>query len=232
MELLFPTVEFCLVSLLLLGGYRLKNRFGLAAVITVVASMQFIQATLAASFYWRLSGDLVYSPGSCILFAGNIALLLFAFERDDADTAREILYGIVGANLVCGLLSVVFAWHISVVPPIEGANLPVDVFVDSFYPVAIGVFVFYLDQLLAIILYAALRQTFQNIHLAVPLSVTLVIILAFDTLAFMLPTFWGHPQFYGMLSSGLVSKSLGGLAYGITWGIYLQVRKKTARNSI
>lgn len=232
MELLFPIIEFVAVSLLLLGAFRLRNKLGLSAVIAVVASLQFVQAVLGNQFFWRIGPEFTYSPGSSILFAGNLAILLVAFELEGADSARQILYGIIIANVANSVVGVVLDLHISAVPPVGGTDLPTEIFYNGAYSAIAGIVVLYVDQLLAILLFASLRQRWKKLSVVVPLTTTLVVILAFDTLAYMPLLFGTASNLFELVLGGLASKSVGGLAFGLVWGLYLEASQKLERDSV
>lgn len=223
MNVAFLVVEFGVVSALLLGAYRLKGRLGMSAVVAVVASMQLFQAVLASSYYWPVAGDqLIVNPASSIFFAGNLAILLYAFARDGIIQARTILYAVVLGNLVPSALAALVAWHAHVAPPVELVELPKQLLNRGLFASIVGILVLYVDQLLAVLAFGWLRRRLRKLPVAVPLSAALMGALAFDTVAFLSALFYDSPDFGRLLVSGLISKGAGGLLYGVVWGVYLQ----------
>ncbi|QDG49592.1 GGDEF domain-containing protein [Persicimonas caeni] len=222
MNLAFFGLEFCLVSALLLGAYRLKSRLGMSAVVAVVAAMQPFQAVLAASYFWPVGDGLYINPASSILFAGNLSILLYAFARDGVIQARTVLYAVLLGNLVPSALGALLSWHASVVEPMKLMELPPQLFERGLIASIVGIILLYFDQILAVLSFNWLRRKLPTVPIAVHLSVALSATLAFDTIAFLSILFWDSPNYEQFLVSGLVSKTLGGLAFGIAWGAYLQ----------
>ncbi|MGM0556167.1 MAG: GGDEF domain-containing protein [Myxococcota bacterium] len=223
----FLALEFALVSALLLGTFHLRRQLGLSAVVAVVASLQFLQALLGQSLYWRFAGDYLLTPGSCVLFASNLAILLYAHSRSGPSASRKILYGVLLANISASLVSASIGLHIQYVEPVHFVDVPAEIFTQSLWIALIGVLSLYLSQLFAIILLEWLRARFTGLPKLVPLTMALVAALSFDSVFFLTLTFWGAENFQNLLMSSLISKSAGGLAFGIVWGLFLQ-RKATS----
>jgi diguanylate cyclase (GGDEF)-like protein len=235
MNFAFFGLEFVLVSALLLGAYRLKSRLGMSAVVAVVAAMQPFQAVLAASYYWPVSEGLYVNPGSAILFAGNLAILLYAFARDGVIQARTVLYAVLIGNLVPSALGALIGWHAATIEPLNLMEVPPQFLERGITTAVVGIIVLYFDQLLAVISFSWLRRKLPSVPLAFHLSASLVLVLTFDTVAFLSILFWDTPNYEKFLLSGLVSKSLGGLAFGLVWGAYLrndQAKEPTSARKI
>lgn len=222
MNFAFFGLEFCLLSALMLGAYRLKSRLGMSAVVAVVAAMQPFQAVLAASYFWPVAGGIYVNPASSIFFAANLAILLYAFARDGVIQARTVLYAVLLGNLVPSTMGAVLGWHASVVEPLKLMELPPQFIEQGIIASLVGIIVLYFDQVLAVLSFNWLRRKLPQLPIAVHLSVALSVTLAFDTVAFLSILFWDSPDYQQFLLSGLVSKTLGGLAFGVVWGAYLQ----------
>lgn len=220
----FWALEFVLISVLLLGAYRLRPYLGLSAVVAVVVSLQLYQAILGASFYWEIADGFLVTPGSAILYASNMALLLYVFARDGIATARVILYAIVIGNIVPHLMGLVLSAHIEFSNPHNFLDIPVSLFHQGFLSALVGVLVLYITQVIALVGFSVWRRRFPTMPVLVGLSVTLIAVLVIDTVLFLTIVHWNHEELSRMLVSGIVSKSLGGLAFGVVWGAYLHSR--------
>lgn len=220
----FWALEFVLVSLLLLGAYRLRPRLGLSPLVAVVVALQFFQAVLASSFYWEVGPELLVSPGSAILFSSNLALLLYVFARDGIVTARSILYAIIIGNVVTHLMGGVLYAHIQFGDPHNFLDIPEAIFHQGLWAAIIGVAVLYVDQILALLGFSWLSRKFPALPVAIPFALVLMVVLAFDTVVYLSIIHGTHDAYFSMLTSGVVAKSLGGLAFGLVWGVYLQRR--------
>lgn len=231
MNLAFFGLEFCLVSALLLGAYRLKSRLGMSAVVAVVAAMQPFQAVLAASYFWPVADGLYVNPASAILFAGNLAVLLYAFARDGIIQARTVLYAVLIGNLVPSALGALLGWHIHTIEPMRLIEMPPELFERGIATSIVGIIVLYFDQLLAVLSFSWLRRHLPRAPMALHMSAALILVLAFDTVVFLSVLFWDSPSYQQFLVSGLVSKAFGGLAFGIFWGAYLQNHNSAEESS-
>lgn len=218
----FWALEFTLVSVLLLGAYHLRPRLGLSAVVAVVVSFQFLQAILGASFYWEITDGVLITPGSAILYASNMALLLYAFARDGIATARIILYAIIIGNVVPHLMGALFWAHIEFSEPHNFLDIPTSLFYQGLFSALIGISVLYLMQVGALLGFSWLRRRMASLPVALPLSMTLMVVLALDTVLYLTIVHADHDALSTMLFSGIAAKSMGGLAFGIVWGAYLQ----------
>ena len=223
-NLLFLALEFGLVSVALLGTYSLRSRLGLGPVVAVVASLQFYQALLGASLYWPVGSALLVSPGSCVLFAGNLAIVVYVFARDGVLPARTILYGILLANAVNIALNFTVAAHVAASPPVRFLEVPAELFDRGLVASLVGITVLYVDQVLALVGFAWLRRHAAWLPIPAAMALVLSVVLAFDTVGYLLPLFWDTPEFAAMLRSGLIAKGVGGLAFGLVWGLLLTRR--------
>lgn len=216
---LFLALEFAVISAALLGTYGLRARLGLGPVIAVVASLQFFQSLLGASLYWPFGPDLLLSPGSCVLFAGNLAMVTYAFARDGVIPARAILYGIMIANGVNIVVDFIIAAHIEAVEPVRFLDVPTELFDRGLVASLVGIVLLYLDQILALLGFAWLRRHVAWLPIWATMALVLATVLAFDTIGYLVPLFWGTPQLVAMLTSGLIAKTVGGVAFGLVWGL-------------
>lgn len=87
---------------------------------------------MAASSYWEIADGLLITPGSAILFASNLALLLYVFARDGIATARIILYAIVLGNIVPHVFGAVLHMHIQYTEPHNFLAIPETLFHQGF----------------------------------------------------------------------------------------------------
>ena len=228
MTFAFLALEFTIVSVLLLWTYHLRSQLGLSAVIAVVASLQFLQTILAESLYWRFGQDYLLTPGSCIFFASNLAILLYAHARSGPRASRQILYGVLIANASVGLMSGLVGLHVRFVEPVRFVDVPPEVFTQNIATPVFGVLSLYFSQLLAIVVMEWLRARFARFPIILSLTVALVVALSFDSVFFLTLTFWCSENFANLLASSLLSKGAGGLLFGLVWGLFLQRKSTTA----
>lgn len=223
-------LEFTLVSALLLGTFHLRRQLGLSAVVAVVASFQFLQAILGQAMYWPFAGDYLLTPGSCVLYASNLAILLYAHARAGAKASRKILYGVLIANVAVSLVSATIGLHIETIEPVRFVDVPTVIFTQNIGFALAGIASLYLSQIVAIVILEWMRARLPSLPPAIPLTVALVGALVFDSVFFLSLTFWGADNLATLLTSSIFSKGAGGLAFGIVWGLMLQ-RKPTSEST-
>src|SRR6187455_2298344 len=95
----------------LAGLFRLRQRLGIGAFFCALGVMHFIETYLASIFYVSLPAGIVTSPGSTILFAGKLMLLLLVYIREDAKVVRQPIYGLLIGNLLMVALAAVMRGH-------------------------------------------------------------------------------------------------------------------------
>lgn len=69
--------------------YRLKPRFGLAPLYIFIGSNQYLQTVLASSFYVKVFGEYLISPGSIILFSAGLLAILLVYLKEGVQEMRR-----------------------------------------------------------------------------------------------------------------------------------------------
>jgi len=85
---------------LMLLLFRFRRTIGIGAFFAALGSLHFLETYLAATLYLPVGGGLALSPGSVVLFAGKLALILLVYIREDAVAARQPIYGPIVGNLI------------------------------------------------------------------------------------------------------------------------------------
>ena len=217
-SILWFILEFAVVSLLVLGAYQLRPRFRLYGVVTVIATIQMVSALLASSFYWELAPGVSASPGSVVLFAATLAIVLVAYARGGARDARVLLYTVIASNVVLAMLGAIFYLHIESTDPTNYLGVPPGVFASGPVAALTGIAVLYLDQVIAIALFASLRKRAPAMPFTLRFTLVLSFVLALDTVLYLGVLFNGVPEFGAMIKSGVIAKSVAGLVFGLLWG--------------
>ncbi len=212
------------VAFLILLLFRLRTMIGLGILFTSLGLFQFIQVFLASTLYFEISDLIVVSPGSSVLFSATLFSILLIYIKEDAITARKLIYALVIANAVLCFLLLSFRMNI------EGANNynPFDVSTDFFYTsvlvLFIGTGVLYLDSILIIFLFEYISKRISNLFFRI--LITMVIVLSFDAIFFTLGSFRFFTNIEKILYSGLASKNFMAIFYSIIFTIYLKYFEK------
>lgn len=79
--------------------FRLRHVMGLGVFLCALGVMHFLETYLAAVFFIQLPFGLL-SPGSTVLFSGKLAIILLFYIREDAETVRQPIYGLLVGNFL------------------------------------------------------------------------------------------------------------------------------------
>lgn len=199
--------------------FGLRHRYGIGIFFTALGAMHFLETYLAATFYVAVPMGIVVSPGSTVLFAGKIMLLLLVYIREDAIAVRQPIYGLFAGNiLTIGLVVLLGA---SNVLPSDGPS-PDSLFMDQMGTLMIwGTLLLLADGILVILVYEHLGRWFGG-RMTPRIAVSGVLVLTFDQIAFWpvlhLVTDVPVETFYG----GWIAKTIAGVACAILTGVYLR----------
>lgn len=208
-------IYFCVMA----GLFRLRHRLGIGVFVCALGAMHFLETYLAAILYIQLFPGLIISPGSNVLFAGKLVLLLLVYIREDARTVRQPIYGLLAGNLLALSLVFVLRNHQAIVShpgPADFAFMG-----EMGWLMLWGTLLLFIDSILIILIYERTAAWFgQKVTLRLCLSAALVLI--FDQIGFFfaLKAVVGVP--YDLLWSGLIAKTTSALLYGLLAGAYLR----------
>ncbi|MEP9352113.1 GGDEF domain-containing protein [Xanthobacter sp. KR7-65] len=181
LNILLLGVEMLVFFAAMLALFRLRSTLGIGVFFCALGSLHFMETYLAASYYVQLPFGISLSPGSAVLFAGKLALLLLVYIREDALVARQPIYGLMLGNLVL-LVLVFFLRHHYVVP---APGTPADLgFMDQLGILMVwGTILLFIDCIAMILLYEHLARRMKR-HPVVVIWLTLALVLSFDQIAF------------------------------------------------
>ncbi|MGD9740406.1 MAG: diguanylate cyclase [Bauldia sp.] len=219
-NVLLLAAEAVVYFVVLAGLFRLRGRFGLGVFVAALGAMHFLETYLAAVIYVTFPFGITVSPGSTVLFAGKLAMLLLVYIREDAAAVRQPIYGLLIANFLIVVLVILGRHHPTLVPV---AERPADLtLVDDMGGLMVwGTMLLFVDALAMILLYERSARWFgQSVLPRVLLSLALV--LTFDQLGFFLAlrVFLEAPV--EVLYGGWVGKMVAAVAYGLMVTAYLR----------
>ena len=214
-------LEMAFVAFCICGLYELRGRFGIAPLYIFLASTQYLQALLGGAIFLHIAGGIAVSPGSVVLFAGNLFALLLIYLREGVPATRTLVYGLILANVTLGLFSFITQLQIGFAGPAVTQVIPFEFFGVGYRAFGVGVFVFLLDGLLMIVLYELLFFQLTWAPLFVRLLVALLGVLYFDSVLFGVLSYWGRPDFSELLTGNMAGKTIAGVTYAILLWLYL-----------
>ncbi len=204
------------VLLALFAGRRI---FGLAPVYTTVGVFYYLATLLAGTTFVQVAPGLLVSPGSVALFPASLFAVLLVYIREDAREARNMIYGLLAANVSASLLGLIVSRHLGGPLSVNPLALPAELFVQSPRLFLVGTLALFADTLLIILAYEALSRVLRPLSLRIYASLALV--LGFDTLVFVTGGFVEHPAYREILLSGIVGKLAAAVVYAAALTLYL-----------
>ncbi len=219
LQILFLLLQCTIIAVLLLFLFRLRTVFGLSLLLITLGVFQFIQIFLTSTLSIEIYSGYQISPGSMVLFTGSLFAILLVYLREHALKARQIIYALVIANGVLGLLLVIFSYLINDVFVNNIYNLPVEFYSQNTKIIFIGTILLLLDGYAIIFLYEFISKYIKWLFLRMLL--TMVIVLSVDALFFALGVFGGTEKFQTLLLSGIVSKASAAFIYSAIFTVYL-----------
>lgn len=161
---------------------RARDRIGLGPFFCALGVLHFLETYLASIFYVTLPLGIVASPGSTVLFAGKLMLLLLLYIREDAVIVRQPIYGLLFGNVLVFALGFILRHH-SVLPLAEGRSADF-VFLDEMGGLMVwGTAILFLDCIVIILFYERTRAWFGG-HVFARLLLSGAAVLTFDQVAF------------------------------------------------
>lgn len=152
-----------------------RKRLGLGVFLTGLGVMHFMETYLAAVFYVELPFGTV-SPGSSVLFAGKLMLILLLYIKEDAEIVRQPIYGLFLGNLMTVAVGMMLRLH-DVTEMTAGGE--VHFLRDMGWLMVWGTTLLYLDSIGIILLYERLGRHLPR-HPVLRFLLCGLVMLSFD----------------------------------------------------
>lgn len=218
LSLLF--LESAVAAAVLLSLFSVRRIIGFASVYTTVGVFYYLATLLAGTAFVKVAPGLLMSPGSVALFPACLFAVLLVYIREDAKEARNMIYGLLAANVAASLLGLIVVQHWSSPLAFNPLSLPRELFVQSPRLFVVGTFTLFADTILIILAYEAISRSVRPLLVRVWLS--LAVVLIFDTFVFVTGGFMEHPAYGEILLSGMVGKMAAAVVYAVALTLYLQ----------
>ncbi|WP_082994766.1 PAS domain-containing sensor histidine kinase [Aquimarina megaterium] len=212
------------VAFLILLLFRLRTIIGLGVLFASLGLFQFVQVFMASTLYFKISDAIVVSPGSSVLFSATLFAILLIYIKEDATTARKLIYALVIANIVLCFLLLAFRMNMEGAYSYNPFEISTDFFYTNVLVLFVGTGVLYLDAILIIFLYEFISKHTSSLLLRV--MFTMVLVLSFDAIFFTLGSFWYFENIPKLLLSGLLSKGSMAIFYSVIFTLYLKYFEK------
>lgn len=219
-QIIILNLQCVLISVLILSLFRLRKLIGLGPVYAALGLFQFLQNFLSSTVYVSVADDIMLSPGSVVIFTGSLFTVLLIYVKEDATETRKLILTLIFTNLILSLLLLLLGWNISISGFKNLFNISEEFFLFNARSVIVGLVALVLDTFLLIILFERLSKYLKSLFLR--MLITMLIIVSFDTLFFVIVTFWNTESMKKILISGLITKNFAAIIYSLLFFIYLR----------
>ena len=218
LQLSVMAAEAALAAAVLLGLFSARRVFGLAPLYTTVGVLYYLATLLAGTTFVQVGG-LLMSPGSVALFPATVFAVLLIYIREDAREARNMIYGLLAANVAASVLGLIVSQHLRGPLAVNPLALPPELFAQSPRLFLVGLLALFVDTVLIILVYEAATRTIRP--LVARIWLVLAAVLTLDTLIFVTGGFVEHPAYGEILLSGVAGKVAVAAVYAIALALYL-----------
>ncbi|PWK69811.1 GGDEF domain-containing protein [Aminobacter sp. AP02] len=199
--------------------FHSRHRFGIGIFFCVLGVMHFLETYLAAIFFVQLPFGLI-SPGSTVMFSGKLMMFLLLYIKEDAETVRQPIYGLLIGNCLMVALASILRLY-GDVAELPGYR-PDLTFLDDMGVLMIwGTALLFLDSIALILIYEKLGQRIAN-TLFKRIFLSAALVLSFDQLLF----FFGLHLVSGVpisaLYGGWIAKMAAAALYSAMLVVYLR----------
>ncbi|MET0241032.1 MAG: GGDEF domain-containing protein [Sphingobium sp.] len=198
--------------------FRMRRGIGIGVFVCALGVMHFLETYLAAGFFIQLPFGLI-SPGSTVMFAGKLAMILMLYISEDAETVRQPIYGLLVGNGLMVALAAILRFYTPMAMP-SGIEPDLSLLDQLGVLMIWGTLLLFIDSIAMILIYERLeRWVGKTLFLRAALS--LIIILSFDQFAFFagLHLMTGTPV--SALLGGWMAKLGAAVVYALLLGAYL-----------
>jgi diguanylate cyclase (GGDEF)-like protein len=210
--------EAVLYFAVMTGFLHFRQKLGIGVFLTALGVMHFLETYLAAVFYIALPFGIA-SPGSSILFAGKLMMILMLYMKEDAAVVRQPIYGLFLGNLLTVAMAQIIQFH-PVSETAAGHAMNSDFLDEMGILMLWGTAILYLDSIGIILLYEKLGRYLQK-WIVLRFAICGVLLLSFDQLGFYAGLHY--------LFDAPKAKMVAVLLYSAMFAIYLRVSASKMR---
>ena len=158
-----------------------RKAIGIGVFFCVIGAVHFLETYLAAVYFIELPFGLI-SPGSTVMFTGKLAFFLLLYIKEDAESMRQPVYGLLIGNFLMVLLALTLRLH-SEPAGLPGYNTDLQ-FIDQIGLLMVwGTALLFIDLIALVLIYERLGPLVSN---TIPgrIFISLAIVLSFDQVFF------------------------------------------------
>lgn len=161
--------------------FHYRAAIGIGVFYAVLGAMHFLETYLAAVFFIELPFGLI-SPGSTVMFAGKLAFFLLLYIKEDAESMRQPVYGLLIGNILMVALAMILRAY-SEPASLPGYNPDLHFLDQIGFLMVWGTVLLFVDLITMVIIYEGLGVLVTN---TIPgrIFMSLAIVLSFDQALF------------------------------------------------
>ena len=212
-----------LVALVMLFLFHYRKQLGIGVMFACLGLFQFVQVFLYNSVSISITDNFFVSPGHVVFFLASLFVLLMVYIKEDTNETKKIIYALFVVNIVMSILVETLNFTNTSIK--GGFNLTEDLFNISLWELFISTVVLFLDAFLIIFLFEYISKKIQFLFLQI--CITMLIVISFDTLFFVILTSWDVHNLTSIIISGLISKGIFTIFYGTFLYLYLRFFDKS-----
>jgi len=211
-------LEATVMIAIILGLFRARTVLGLTPLYIVLGGFQYLEAIL--SYRVAIAPDVFVRPASAVLFVTSLVTVLLVYLKEDAIEARKLVYGLVLANAAVSAMSLIIGWHIGMSSLDGTPSISAETLRTSSWISLVGTSLLFLDVLGIILAY----EYFSNLtrSLFVRFYLSLLVIVAFDNVVFLLITQSQSDKLGRIILMGFAGKATTSLFYAAVCWTYLR----------
>ncbi|MFC4723200.1 PAS domain S-box protein [Geojedonia litorea] len=207
------------IAILILVLFRLRFIFGTGLLWITLGVFQFLQVFMSGALIIEVAPEITISSGSMVLFTGSLFAIILVYICDGIIEAKNLIYAILGANLVLTFLLLLCWLSFGGVGSNNVYNLPSHFYIQNIGFLLYGTLVLVVDFFILIFIFEFISKYINSIYFRVLLTMTIVLCL--DAILFTLGFFAGDHNFQTILISGIVFKTLSVIVYSSLFTMYL-----------
>lgn len=219
--IIYAGIELFVIAILLIGLHATRKTFGIGLLLVFLGAIQFYQTILAGNVYNLYFENVVFSPGSSIIYTSSLFGIFLVYYTENQLNTRSAIFGMVFSNIVITVLSFITLEQIYVdnysinTKFLEGIfNFDLNLFIT-------GTTLLIFDAIILIFLFDYLRRTiFKNIFLS--LFITIGLVSVFDSVFFYTINFCHEEKYLSFLIGSLIGKLISCMFFTMFIGFYLK----------
>ncbi len=229
--ILILLLQGSLVAFVILFLFKFRKKLGKGVLYACLGLFQFVQVMvfILNSVYQNFANEFLITPGSSIFITISLFTLLLIYIKEDAKEARKIITTILIVNVLIYFIVVTFFWNLT---DFNSKNYfsVTENFLKNTPSFIVGNIALFLDALLLIFIFESISRKIKFLFLQI--SITMILVLTFDTIFFTLITFFNSDNLFDILISGLISKNSFTIYYSLVFYLYLRFLDETDKDLV